>query len=104
MENVRIPFASVVVALLCCVPMWSQTATLSGYVLDKKDNQPINGARVSIVNSTKLVLSNSDGKYTISGLARGNKVSVTYVADGYGTPPPDEVPLDKDPTEHTVHL
>jgi len=105
MKKVRIQFASVAVALLCCGPVWSQTATLTGYVLDRENDQPIDGARVSIVGSPRPVLSNGDGKYTIPGLTRGKKVSVTYAADGYGTPEkPDEVSLDKNPTEHTIHL
>jgi hypothetical protein len=40
----------------------------------------------------------------VPGLMQGRKVSVVYSAESYGTPPAEQVLIDKPKTEHTVRL
>lgn len=72
MKTIR--FIQFVLALLFCNHITAQTIT--GYVFDSKDGEPIIGA--SVLNGKNGALTDFDGKFTISARP-GDKLTVKYI-------------------------
>lgn len=64
------------------VSLWAQEMTITGKIMDSKDNSPIIGATVTILNTTRGTVSDADGKFSILA-PRNSNLQVSYV--GYGT-------------------
>ena len=61
-----------VLSLLACVTVTAtglsaQTATLRGTVTDSASQEPLEGASVSLVGTTRRAETNSSGQYALSG-------------------------------------
>ncbi|MGH7665214.1 MAG: SusC/RagA family TonB-linked outer membrane protein [Gemmatimonadaceae bacterium] len=70
----RIAAALFAVALLPGAAVAQQgTGTVSGMVVDQASEQPIQGASVSIANTTLGALTNAEGSYTITGVPAGRQ-------------------------------
>ena len=73
----------IVVALLLFFPSLalSQSATLTGKVVDAATGEPLIGANVLLVGKSKGTTTNLDGLYTIKDLTAGNyDLQVSYVS------------------------
>ncbi len=55
-----------------------QTADCTGVVLDS-EGEPLPGASVKVVGTTNGGSTNIDGEFTLKGVAKGAKITVTYV-------------------------
>ncbi|MDE6650969.1 MAG: SusC/RagA family TonB-linked outer membrane protein [Paramuribaculum sp.] len=55
-----------------------QTADCTGVVLDS-DGEPLPGASVKVVGTTNGGSTNIDGEFTLKGVAKGAKITVSYV-------------------------
>jgi hypothetical protein len=71
-------------ALLILEVAASPVASLSGTVAEA-DGSPVSGATVRIRASDNVTTTDTDGKFTLSGLDEGQQVEVTAWADGYYT-------------------
>lgn len=83
-------------ALLNALPTWCQTTVLKGNVSDIVDNKALPGADVIVqqaAGSNPLhVISGPDGHYSVSGLKRGDQVTIQFSFGGY-LPHPLSLPV-----------
>jgi hypothetical protein len=79
--------------VLMAPPVWSQTATLKGKVLDATSKLGIKGVDVTIGGSDGKRLnyiSDDDGIYSVGNLKRGQTICVSYSRNGYRPNPRTE--------------
>lgn len=74
-------FFSLCFTLLCFVGVsYGQIGTLEGFVIDKKTNETLAGANITVDGSTKGAVTNVDGQYKITGIASGKHyINVTFM-------------------------
>jgi len=94
---------SLAAIITSATPSWCEEAKLTGYVRDKRNNSPINGADVMIAATKRTATTNSDGRYVVTGLPRGQKVRAVYRKGGYEAKPQDVV-LSAEENTVTVEL
>lgn len=95
-------FASGLLTIACCwTALWSQQASLTGVVKDRKDGTAINGAHILIGREIKGI-SGNDGRYLVQNIQLGS-VTVQYSAGGYAPLTYDAV-LTAGQKEHSVFL
>jgi TonB-linked SusC/RagA family outer membrane protein len=80
---------------LCCVllgvwcsvaiapKLYAQTATVSGRVIDKVNNQGLPGATVRVKGSRLGTVTQRDGSYSLTGLTAGQSVTLVVKSIGY---------------------
>lgn len=62
----------------------ASTKTIQGVVLDSDmDNEPLIGANIAIRNAGVGTITNLDGKFTLSNVAKGTVIEISYI--GYKT-------------------
>jgi TonB-linked SusC/RagA family outer membrane protein len=80
-------FKWAIVALLAlagAAPAAAQQGTIMGQVLDRTSNEPLSGAQVFVVGTSRGALANQDGRYLIQGVPAGQQeVRATLI--GYST-------------------
>ncbi len=64
--------------LIMTVSAWAQT-TASGVVISSEDGLPIAGASVKLLGTSKGVVTDVDGKYSISVPSVGSRLEISYV-------------------------
>jgi SH3 domain-containing YSC84-like protein 1 len=68
-----------------CLEAHSQTASLNGSVNDAVSSSPIGGVNIVVgTQGPASGITSPDGRYLVSGLKRGSKVTLTYDKWGYG--------------------
>lgn len=80
-------FLFTLLLLLCCVPGFAQTISLSGTVVDSA-GEPLIGVNVSIKGTTTGTITDLDGKYTLQAPNSNSIVVFSYI--GYKS---EEVPV-----------
>ncbi|WP_205686963.1 SusC/RagA family TonB-linked outer membrane protein [Chitinophaga rhizosphaerae] len=78
----RVGWMSVLLALLCSVA-FSQSRTIRGKVTDARDNTPLPGVTVKIVNATTGTVTGADGAYSISVPSASSRLEFSFI--GYET-------------------
>lgn len=76
-------------ALLVCTLGFAQTSQISGTVIDK-DGQPVIGATVSIPGTSQGAITDIDGRFTLTGVQPGTKLTFSYVGMKSATWPAGE--------------
>jgi TonB-dependent receptor len=62
-----------------CFTVFTQVGTLQGTVIDETTKETLPGAKVLVENSTKVTLTDFDGKFTFNNLTVGtHKISISY--------------------------
>lgn len=64
--------------LIMTVSAWAQT-TVSGVVISSEDGLPIAGASVKVLGTSKGVVTDVNGKYSISVPSEGSRLEISYV-------------------------
>ena len=85
------------VALLCTAFGFSQTRTISGTVSGSGDTGPIPGANILVKGTTKGVVSDFDGKFSIDGVSDSDILVLSYI--GFVT---QEIPVGDKQVIHAV--
>ena len=76
--------ALALVALLVAPPVSAQMGSITGKVTDANTNNPVPGARVSVVSSNLTAITNALGVYTLKSVAPGT-VELRVMSVGYGS-------------------
>lgn len=66
------------ISIISFTPVFGQTSVAKGVVVDK-NNEPIIGATVKIVGSSKGTITDLNGKFTLSGVPANGVLQVSYV-------------------------
>lgn len=83
--------------LLTIGSAFGQTGVLEGFVIDKKNNETLIGASVTIDGSSKGTITNIDGQYRISGILPGKHyLSVSFI--GYYPQIVEQILIEADKT------
>ena len=63
---------------LATLSVFAQGKTLTGVVLDELGD-PITGANVVVVGTTNGIITDLDGKFTLSNVADNAKIKISYI-------------------------
>ncbi|HRH59936.1 MAG TPA: carboxypeptidase-like regulatory domain-containing protein, partial [Chitinophagaceae bacterium] len=67
------------IAVLLCVGVYAQTRTITGKVVDAKDNSPLQGVTIRAKGQTKAVVSQQDGSFSIVLPQGVNEIEFSFV-------------------------
>ena len=79
METVKLLFSIVAFLFIFSPELVSQTYTLSGSVRDSVKMEPLPGAIVRVLNSSKGTVTNSDGIFSLSLSMGSYRIAVSYL-------------------------
>ena len=65
-------------ALTCAVPAMAQNKVVQGTVLDDL-GEPVIGATIRIDGKTGGTITDLDGNFNLANVAKGTKITITYV-------------------------
>ncbi len=77
----RVGWMSVLLSLICSVA-FSQSGTIRGKVTDARDNTPLPGVTVKIVNTASGTVTGADGSYSLTAPS-GSRLEFSFI--GYET-------------------
>jgi hypothetical protein len=78
MRTMRPLFLSLLAVLLGSMPVWAQTKTLSGRVIDAVSNAPMPNVNITVEGTHDGVATDREGRFTIS-LPAGGKLVITHI-------------------------
>lgn len=77
---IRFWLRSSLLTLVMAIPVFGQSGTIRGKVVDKQTRQPIPQAAITLINSWQYAVSDDSGKFELSGLKAGShSLQVLYI-------------------------